>query len=148
MSGVLHLDQAAFQRIGDVLRHAHENPYTHKRMQALERNHRLNPGSNPNHVVELYRGFRCVYSVDSDLKNTTMLRHLSVSYVTNDGQPAYPSIHAVQMIVEAFGFQGNFDIPMTDQEFVDELKANQMLVTPEQDDTIIAMNFHQPVELK
>ena len=148
MSGVLQLDQAAYQRIGDVLKYAHENPYTFKRMQALERNHKLAAGTNPNHVVELYRGFRCVYSVDSDLKNTIMLKHLSVSYITNDGQPAYPSMHAVQIIVEAFGFQGDFDIPMTDQEFVDALKANQILVTPEQDDTIIAMNFYQPVELK
>lgn len=83
------------RRIEKVVRHAFQNPHTLERQRANQV-----PGDDPNHVVCVPLGWRCVFSVDED-PDGDFWRHLSVSV---EGAGKWPNPHGVDMLLAAFEF--------------------------------------------
>jgi hypothetical protein len=100
----LVLNPAIRAEIDRVVAYAHEHRYTLPEMMLRKLGHRSPPGDNPEHVVVVPLGFRCVYTVDQNEKRD-WFRHLSVSLPDAPPESA-PAVAAVQLLIGAFGFVG------------------------------------------
>lgn len=103
MKRILLIDDAARQKIADILDYAEDHHYDPRDKSEgwLDRI----PGNTQQMQCMLQDGYRCVFSYTlarllDDQTKTMLVRHLSVSV---DG-PDLPSVPSVLMIAELFGF--------------------------------------------
>jgi hypothetical protein len=100
------IDNEAKKRIAEVLKFAPENIYRPGLSETI-------PGDDPRHIVRIFKGFRCVYSLTEGPAGN-LYRHLTISI---DGKD-YPNPIAAFMIASEFGFTG-WKIEMGDQPAAD-----------------------------
>jgi hypothetical protein len=89
----LIIDKEAERRIAEVVKFARGNVYR----PGLSENA---PGDDARHVVEIFKGFRAVFSFTEG--PDWVYRHLTVSV----DSPSYPNPIATFTIADAFGFTG------------------------------------------
>jgi hypothetical protein len=88
----LMLDNEAKKRIAEVVKFAKSDIYRPGLSETI-------PGDDARHVVEIFNGFRAVFSFTEDPEGG-LYRHLTISV---DG-PTYPNPIAAFLIADAFGF--------------------------------------------
>lgn len=112
MNTILLLSPEDQANINRCIQYADDNPVHFDRL--LKMVHKTEPpvGDDPNHVVNLFKGYRVVYSLEHHGKQPkqdglVMFRHISIS--TKDGKPG---LHATQLILDSY----QFDLVVRDLE--------------------------------
>ena len=106
MARPLLIDESTRQQITKTVHYAEQHPYTIPRLLGVAQGQAPAAGNNPEHQVMIPVGFRCVFTIDHNVKKR--YRHLSVSV---DTPGKLPSVAHVQAIMKEFGFQHRIGYP-------------------------------------
>lgn len=99
---VLILTQESRDGIRDLIAYAEAHPITCGELAGYVENPSRAVGNNPNHVVHVPIGFRCVFAIEE--QPVSRCRHLSIS-VDTDAMLPHPA--AVAELMEAFGYDAD-----------------------------------------
>ncbi len=125
---LLVLDEAAQQRIQRVVQHA-TRP---ERWYRPDKDSRI-PGDDPQFVVHIPDGYRCVFTITKAKGQT--LRHLSISVPAED---KYPNVVAAFLIAKEFGFTG------WDEKTVDALPPGWMSHVNQDEHCVVLGQEYKP----
>lgn len=96
----LVIDNNAGKSIRRLVRYAESHPLSLYQLKKIIEGVSPPPGDDARFCIQLERGFRCVFTIEEH-RNNTICRHLSVSV---DKRGHYPSVRAVGVLMELFGF--------------------------------------------
>jgi hypothetical protein len=97
----LVIDPEAQKRIALVMDWAARHPVNTVQLMRMALGREAPVGDDPNFVVEVFDGFRAVFSLEEQ-PHVGLCRHLSVS-VAATGK--YPAVDAVEEFMKQFGFE-------------------------------------------
>lgn len=98
----LVITPAVKRHVSRVREFAESNPISLYQIKKIIEGVSPPPGDDDRFVCAIPRGFRCVYTVETHMNDTTV-RHLSVSV---DAPDKYPMPVAINEIMKLFGFTG------------------------------------------
>jgi hypothetical protein len=104
MARVLIFDTPTKQRIDYVIDYARMHPLTMDDMLDIINKQRSPPGNDPNHVVHISFGYRCVFSMEQ--QNPGLCKRLSIS-VDTPGKLPNPGV--TEEIMKEFGIEKPLD---------------------------------------
>ena len=102
----LVIGEAEKKSIADLIRFAEENVIDHATMMKIANGTKKPVGDDPRFVLKIPVCYRVVYS--HEIQKGKTARHISISYSGADG---YPSVIAVAMIMQEFGFKRSLTHP-------------------------------------
>lgn len=102
----LILDAETQGRIKAVKDYTTAHPVSTIQLYRTRANPSLCVGDNPAHVCLVANGYRVVFSLEQQPK-LGLCRHISVSVHPREEPPMYPSVPAVQLLCQVFGFEGD-----------------------------------------
>jgi hypothetical protein len=112
---VLIINDEIKKKIKNVISYAKCFPFEIKDMKKLSSGQIGPPGDNQNYSVELFSGYRVVFSFEEHPSG--WYKHLSVSV---DTEGKLPSIPSVEVILQEFGFGGNLTIMDMDNVWIEK----------------------------
>ena len=114
----LIIDQKATEAIQSVIKYADEHRVDLDAMKKAVEDQKTSAADDPSHICYLTKGYRIVFSIEQQ-KDESWYRHLSVSV---DDPEKMPSIPAVELIMEQFGFEssGKMNIHEADHVWIEK----------------------------
>jgi len=100
---VLIIDDGVREQIRKVVDYAHAHVISFHDLMRVMKGQGPVPGDNPEFVLHIRMGYRCVFTIDEQLKGK--MRHLSVSV----SGTKWPNEHAVKELAKEFGFVRPFE---------------------------------------
>jgi len=99
---LLQINDETNEDIAKVVKYANEHKFTIDQMKLLMAGDIEPPGDNPDYMLYINNGYRVVYSLEE--QPIGWCHHISISV---DKEKKYPHGIATQMIMGAFGMDGN-----------------------------------------
>lgn len=119
----LLIDNEAKAKIECVMKYAEMNPFSMDEMLDIY-NKELSPaGDMDGFAVNLYRGFKVVYSIEK--QPSGKFKHISISV---DKEGKLPSIESAQLIISEFGFTGNISGGTCDKVAMETFAPNHQAI--------------------